>query len=391
MTPEFSWQLLTRAYLAEPLMAESSERPAARRVRVLGRPALLVAGEEGARLFYDTELMSRQGAVPAPLSDEVFGVGTIHSLDGSAHRHRKAIHLQSLDDAGVVAVREQVVRSWRERIDRDGEQVPEQLFCSLSEVLGVAAARWAGLGDVDAIRRSRDLTAIVEGLGSPTRYLRGRLARRRCEAWAAEAVRAARRRVEGSAPVDVVASAVDDQGRLLPVEVAAVELLNLIRPQVAVAYFGAFVPLALRTRPDWVERVGSGGDALSCRAFGHEIRRHYPFVPMLAARAREDLTWHGHHVRRSERVLLQVVATNHDPGRWDHPWSFRPERFLGYEPAPYEFVPQGGGDVEHGHRCPGEPAVVEVLDVLVRELADLPHRRGPLRFVATRIPARPSA
>lgn len=358
MTPEISWQLLTRGYLAEPLMAESSERPAARRVRVLGRPALLVAGEEGARLFYDTELMSRQGAVPAPLSDEIFGVGTIHGLDGSAHRHRKAIHLQSLDDAGVVAVREQVVRSWRERIDRDGEQAPEQLFGSLSEVLGVAALRWAGLGDVDAIRRSRDLTAIVEGLGSPARYLRGRLARRRCEAWAADAVRAARRGVEGSAPVNVVASAVDDQGCLLPVEVAAVELLNLIRPQVAVAYFGAFVPLALRTRPDWVERVGSGGDALSRHAFGHEIRRHYPFVPMLAARAREDLSWHGHHVRRGQRVLLHVVATNHDPARWDHPWSFRPERFLGYEPAPYEFVPQGGGNVERGHRCPGEPAVV---------------------------------
>lgn len=272
MTPEISWQLLTRGYLTEPLMAESSERPAARRVRVLGRPALLVAGDEGARLFYDTELMSRQGAVPAPLSDEIFGVGTIHGLDGSAHRHRKAIHLQSLDDAGVVAVREQVVRSWRERIDRDGEQVPEQLFGSLSEVLGVAALRWAGLGDVDAIRRSRDLTAIVEGLGSPARYLRGRLARRRCEAWAADAVRAARRGVDGSAPVNVVASAVDDQGCLLPVEVAAVELLNLIRPQVAVAYFGAFVPLG----PADTSRLGGACGVGRGRAVAARLRPRDP-------------------------------------------------------------------------------------------------------------------
>ena len=68
-------------------------------------------------------------------------------------------------------------------------------------------------------------------------------------------------------------------------------------------------------------------------------------------------------------MLLHVVATNHDPRTWDQPWGFRPERLVGVEPGPYEFVPQGGGPRE-GHRCPGEPAVVEVLRYLVARFAE---------------------
>lgn len=390
MPPEVTLPLLRHGYRFAPRMTESTPMPAARPVRVLGRRSLLVAGEESVRLFYDQDVMQRAGAVPAPLSDELFGSGAVHGLDGGTHAHRKALHLGALGPDDVAEFTRVLEESWS--AVTSGAVAPRpgrELFDVLTEALGTAALEWTGVGALDAGARSRDLMRIVDGFGSiGPRHLRGRRARKRCEVWARAAVRHARSRT-GETPLDRVARATGDDGELLPVEVAAVELLNLARPLVAVAYFGAFVPVALRERPDWRARLGVGGDDESRLAFVHELRRHYPFVPLLAARTTRDLDWGGHHLRRGGRVLLHVVATNHDPRVWDEPWSFRPERFEGLEPGPYEFVPQGGGDLQHGHRCPGEPAVVEALRFLVEHTADLLDDGSPLTFDSTRMPTVP--
>lgn len=368
----------------------ADEAPAVRRVRVLGRPALMIAGEEAVRVFYDHDVMVRAGAVPAPLSDELFGAGTVHGLDGDDHAHRKSVHLATLGPGEVADLTVVLEQAWAAVTSGEPEPRPgPDLFRTLTEVLGVAALEWTGVGAVDARARSRDLTLVVDGFGSVgPRHLRGRRARRRCEVWARAAVRDARSR-PGETPLHHVARATDLAGRLLPEEVAAVELLNLIRPLVAVAYFGAFIPVGLSERPDWRERVGERGNDDDRRAFVHELRRHYPFVPMLAARTTRDLEWEGHHLESGGRVLLQVVATNHDPRTWEQPWAFRPERFVGLEPGAYEFVPQGGGDVQVGHRCPGEPAVVEALRFLVARLADVGVDGGRLTFDSSRMPAVP--
>lgn len=62
-------------------------------------------------------------------------------------------------------------------------------------------------------------------------------------------------------------------------------------------------------------------------------------------------------------------GTNHRPRTWGDPEAFRPERFLGREPTPYELVPQGAGDVRAGHRCPGEALTIAVPERAVRLLA----------------------
>jgi fatty-acid peroxygenase len=51
--------------------------------------------------------------------------------------------------------------------------------------------------------------------------------------------------------------------------------------------------------------------------------------------------------------------------------TFDPARFLGYEPDAFEYVPHGGGDPAQGHRCPGEPLAVGILEETVRVLAGL--------------------
>ncbi len=54
-------------------------------------------------------------------------------------------------------------------------------------------------------------------------------------------------------------------------------------------------------------------------------------------------------------------------------------------------MPQGGGDVSTGHRCPGEGVTLTMLAVAVRALAGLARSFPPqdLRFDLSRIPTRP--
>jgi fatty-acid peroxygenase len=92
-------------------------------------------------------------------------------------------------------------------------------------------------------------------------------------------------------------------------------------------------------------------------------------------------------------VLLDLYGQNHDPGLWDDPYAFRPERFLGREVGAFELVPQGGGDPRTGHRCPGERVTVAVLSALAIRLArlqaDVPEQ--DLSISLRRIPARPAS
>lgn len=87
--------------------------------RMLGRRALVVRGEEGVRTFYDPELVTRKGAVPAPVRLLLFGPGAVHGLNGDAHTRRKQIFLRIVDRpvverlAGEVSLRlEEAAAGW---------------------------------------------------------------------------------------------------------------------------------------------------------------------------------------------------------------------------------------------------------------------------------------
>lgn len=122
--------------------------------------------------------------------------------------------------------------------------------------------------------------------------------------------------------------------------------------------FITFAALALHDHPDWAARLAAGAPA---EPFVHEVRRYYPFFPLVAARTRRDFDWRGYHVSRGRRVLLDLYGTNRHPGLWSEPARFRPERFDRPVDDPYRLVPQGGGDHWSGHRCAGEWVTIEVM------------------------------
>ncbi|WP_035812811.1 cytochrome P450 [Jiangella gansuensis] len=364
-------------------------------VRFLGRESVLVGGPDGVRRFYDP-LLRRRGAVPPPVSDVLFGHGSIHGLDGAEHHHQKAMFLDVLAPAAVARLRDGAREQWREATRTWEAGRPVVLFDQAVHVLTATALPWAGVPAEPAGtgRRAGQLAALLDGFASPgPRYARAVLARRSLERWATRLIRAARAHEVHPRPGTALAAVVhahDTHGQLLPERAAAVALLNVVRPMVAVAWFIAFAGIALHHQPFWRDLIAAG-DPTARAAFAHEVRRRYPFVPVLAARAPTAQDVLGVGVPDGGYVILDVHGTDHDPRRWPEPDRFDPGRFLAPPADPDSLVPQGGGDVATGHRCPGETVTLAMIEQAVEHLAttgyDLPAQ--DLRVDLTRIPARP--
>ncbi|THA39724.1 cytochrome P450 [Streptomyces sp. A1547] len=369
------------------------------RTRLLGRPAIALRGPAAIGFFYDERHIRRASALPDPVLDTLFGQGAVHTLDGDAHRARKAMFLALLKDgAGVAALAEHVALHWSEAVtDWDGGR-RVVLFDETARILARSVCTWTGLGlsDGDTRQMAEDCTAMVDGFATlGARHWRARAARARQEEALAALVRAAR---EGEEPAGDSGTAFetvtwhrDADGRLLDPHTAAVELLNIIRPTVAIAWFAAFAAHALHRWPAHRELLRKDTEGQYARAFAHEVRRFYPFAPFVGGLAATDLTWQGEAIAKDTLVLLDLYGHNHDPERWDAPYRFDPQRFAVREPGADELIPQGGGDPARGHRCPGEDITVAVLATFAAELAaldfDVPEQ--DLSIPLSRVPTRP--
>ncbi|GGP87653.1 cytochrome P450 [Saccharothrix coeruleofusca] len=343
--------------------------------RVMGQRAVGLSGPDAVRFFYDEDHVQRRTAIPGLVQSTLFGHHAVHTLDGAAHRKRKGLFLQAMTRPDVADLVDHTAAAWDDAVTawRPGQRVV--LFDQAARVLTRGVCRWAGvpLADADTAPVARDLTAMVDGFATlGPRHWRARRARARREAWLADVLRRVREgRLEtrpGSA-VDVVARHRDADGEPLEPRLAAVELLNVVRPTAAVAWFVMFAGHALHRWPEHRERL-RGGDRAFAEAFVHELRRFYPFAPFLGGRAVRDLHLRGEAIPRGSLVLLDVFGQNHDGDLWGDPYAFRPQRFLDRPIGAFELIPQGGGDPVTNHRCPGEPATIALLRTLVVRLAD---------------------
>lgn len=364
--------------------------------RLLGRRTVCMRGREAVRLFYDGSKVRQARMVPRPIRRTIFGEGAVHLLAGESHRHRKAMFLSLVTPEAVARLADGAADRWEAAADRWTGADSVVLFDEAVQVLGDAVFAWAGVPvkQADVEHRARDLATIVDGFGGVgPRQVRGRLARKRAEPWARQlvaAVRAGRLHPAAGTALEVISHHRGLDGEELDERVAAVELINVVRPTVAVAWFVTFAAHAMHTHPEWRARV-AGGDEVVLEAFVHEVRRFYPFAPALGDRARQEFSWRGHPFPRRRLIMLDIYGTDHDPQVWPEPQRFDPGRFLGREPDPFGFVPQGGGDPATGHRCAGERVTVELLKGAVRLLARL-HYDVPdqdLTFPLSRMPTLP--
>jgi fatty-acid peroxygenase len=364
-------------------------RPGARSVpmRFLGRDALLVRGAEGVATFYDEERIARHGAMPALVQQTLFGRGSVHSLDGDEHRHRKATFLDvAYEDEQVERLLPLFAREWQSELDAWLGGGDRTAYDAAVGAFGRASMSWAQLpGTSEAKTRwSARLAQIVDGFGVPysPEYLLAFANRQWSDRHAQhliEAARSGRLNPDPGAALHSWAWHRNRDGDLLEPRLAGVELQNSIRPMIAVARFVAFAAKELHDRPEWRSRIAAevgernslvGGPLAT--AFAQEIRRTASFVPILPGWATADIELDGERLEAGGRVVLDILGTNTDARSWERPEEFDPERFVGiddYE-ALRAFVPHGGADPANGHRCPGEKLAIAGLATAVSTLSD---------------------
>ncbi|QBI53732.1 cytochrome P450 [Streptomonospora litoralis] len=377
--------------------------------RLLLEPAVCVTGPHAAAVFQDHGRFTRHRAVPRRINRTLFGRGGVQGLDGAEHGHRKSVFLALMSPERVAELTALVEREFDCAAEGWRGRRKVVLYDEFRAVLTRAVCTWAGvpLVTADADRRTAQLTALYDYAARVgPRHWRSRLARRAAEDWAADVVGRIRAgRIEP--PEDTAAHALawhrEPDGGLLDEHTAAVELLNVVRPVVAVSVYLAFAAHALHRHPRWrcelaaeaaaggTDEAAADGAVPAAELFAQEVRRHYPFFPFVAARARHDMVLHGLRIARGRRVLLDLYGINHDPLLWEAPDDFRPERFRGWRWNLYDFVPQGAGDPATSHRCPGEPITVSLIKAVSRRLSRLDYEVPEQDFTVDmgRVPALP--
>lgn len=395
--PDATLAVLREGYHYIPHGRERFHSPVFR-TRLLLQDTLCLSGAGAAELFYDESRFQRAGALPRRLHKTLFGEGGVQGLDGEAHRCRKAMWMSLMTPPRLQELVALTERVWRSELRRWQEQPRLVLLEELQRVICRAVCHWAGvpLPEEDVDRRTRHMVRMVEGAGAVgPRHWRGRRAHQAAEAWMAdllEAVRAGELTVPEEAGLHVMAFHRDPDGERLPAPVAAVDMLSLLRPTVAVAWFITFAALALHEHPQWRARLAAD-DAL-LEPFVQEVRRLYAFFPFVAARVRRDFDWRGFHFPAGTRVLLDLYGTNRDPEVWEDPQAFRPERFRRWDGSAYNFITQGGGNHYRNHRCAGEWATIELMKAGVRLLTRAMRYRVPeqdLSLDPARVPAQPAS
>ncbi|MEC5424015.1 cytochrome P450 [Virgibacillus sp. C22-A2] len=364
-----------------------------------GQKVICMSGEEAAKVFYDTELFERKGAAPKRIKESLFGEGGVQGMDGEAHRHRKQLFMSLMTPERLKAFTDLTNEQWELAVDKWEDMDEVVLFNEVEKIMFQVACHWAGvpIWAKELSQRTNDMSKMIDAFGAVgPRHWRGRVARNRTEKWIEyiiTRVRTGRMSANEDKALYAMAWHEDLNGNLLDTKTAAVELINILRPIVAIGRYITFGALALHDYPETQVKLQEDKDNYS-KMFVQEVRRYYPFGPFTGARVRKEFTWNNYLFEKNTLVLLDIYGTNHSSELWGDPEQFRPERFYDWEGSPFDFIPQGGGEYEMGHRCAGEWVTVEGMKTSLEFLTNHLDYHVPeqdLDFSMVRMPSIPKS
>lgn len=366
--------------------------------RLLGKRHYCVRGADAARMFYEPGRFTRQGALPAFALKLLQDKGSVATLDADAHLRRKRMFMTLMTAERLNAIAQLAEEGLRDEVRQWSHGSRIRLHPVFRSALCGAACRWIGI-PVDPERQqrlTRECGAMIDHAGTvgPANWT-ARWQRRHTERFMrglVQDMRGGRIKPPEGCALEVIALHDDPVCRQLTPEVAAVELINLLRPTIAIARFMTFAALALHEHPDARARLVY--DESYREAFVQEVRRFYPFFPAVAGIARKPFQWRGFPFHAGDRFILDLYGTDHDARRWPEPETFRPERFLDWHGDAFSLIPQGGGHHDSNHRCAGEWLTIAVMKAMLLTLArDIVYTVPPqdLRMKLSRMPTLPES
>src|SRR5699024_10731805 len=224
--------------------------------RLLGQKVICIGGEEASSVFYDQEKFKRKGAAPNRIKESLFGKGGVQGLDGVAHKHRKQLFMSLMTPDRLSELRKITRKQWQIAIDNWQKKQKMSLFHESEKLMCRIACEWAGvpLFASELNLRTRDLAAMIDAFGAVgPRHWKGRIARNRSEKWARHLIREVRdgtRNPDEDTACYAMAWHRDLNGKLLDLQIAAVELLNILRPITAIGRYVTFGAMAMHEFPE---------------------------------------------------------------------------------------------------------------------------------------------
>ncbi len=238
-----------------------------------------------------------------------------------------------------------------------------ELFSEMELILMRTACEWSGvpLQQEEEKMRTGQMHKMIQSSGAiGVKHYKSRLARSKSEAWIESLIE--NHSYRNNSIFGLFISCLYRKSDPDSKHTAAVEILNLLRPIVAVARYITFLAHARHLYPEYLLNTENEKDL----HFVQEVRRFYPFFPFIAAKARKDFSWNDYDFEMGQKVLLDIYSTNHDPKFWEEPEKFNPKRFSNWEENPYSFIPQGGGSHEQHHRCAGEWITIGLMKAALK-------------------------
>jgi fatty-acid peroxygenase len=345
-------------------------------IRMLMQNVICMTGEEAAKVFYDPEKFERRKAIPKRIQKTLTGRRGVQTLDSEEHRHRKEMFMSLMNGESIGELMLITREHWRRQMAEWPEREKVVLFEEVKEILCKAACEWVGipLRENEIKRRTKDLWAMVDAFGAiGFRHWKGRFARGRMQRWIGKIIHQVRENnieIPKNSPAEKIIFHEDLNGNFLDTRTAAVEIINLLRPIVAISNFITFSAFALNEHPHLKNRIRESEAYIDM--FVQEVRRFYPFAPFVGARVKETFIWRGFRLKKGTLVFLDIYGTNHDPRIWERHKEFWPGHFGSNKRTPFSFIPQGGGNYITGHRCAGEQITIELMkvaiDILIKEI-----------------------
>ncbi len=367
--------------------------------RLFGQKTVCIRGKEAAQIFYNPEWFQRGGATPKRVQKTLFGEQAIQSMDGEAHLHRKKLFLSLATPLHQKYLAELFMEKLMSSVSRWEARKGIVLFDEVKEILCRTSCQWAGvpLPESEVKRRAKDFALMIDAFGAVgLRHRDGRQARTRAEEWMRGVMKEVRSggmtAVEGTALFEI-AYHKNLVGEQMDNQMAAIELINVLRPIIAVSTYITFAALALHEHPEYRKRIAAHEPGFP-ELFAQEVRRYYPFGPFLGARVKNDFNWNQYEFKKGTLALLDIYGTNHDERLWDNPDRFDPYRFRAWNGNQFDFIPQGGGDPAKGHRCPGDGIAVELMKTGLEFLVNRIEYNVPkqdLSYSLTRMPTLPKS